>query len=56
MISLGFSHDGECFEDVYLYPVKAGRWVGVKHGVFCYYENDTEAGRVRVEYFHYIII
>lgn len=53
-ISLGFSLDGEHFEDVYLYPAKAGRWVGVKHGVFCYHENDTEAGRVRVEYFHYI--
>ena len=53
-ISLGFSLDGEHFEDVYLYPAKAGRWVGVKHGVFCYHENDTEAGKVGVEYFHYI--
>ena len=54
VINLGFSLDGEHFEDVYLYPAKAGSWVGVKHGVFCYHENDTEAGKVGVEYFHYI--
>ncbi len=53
-IALGFSLDGEQFEEVLSYPAKAGRWVGVKHGVFCYHENDGEGGQVGVEYFHYL--
>ena len=53
-ISLGFSLDGEHFEDIMTYPAKAGRWVGVKHGVFCYHEENGEAGKVGVEYFHYV--
>lgn len=52
-ISFGFSLDGEQFTDVFTYPAEAGRWVGVKHGVFCCHEGEGEAGAVRVEYFHY---
>ena len=53
-IGLSFSLDGEQFEEVYLYPAKAGRWVGVKHGVFCCHENEGEVGEVGVEYFHFV--
>ncbi len=53
-IGLGFSLDGEQFEEVLAYSAKAGRWVGVKHGVFCYHETDGEAGEVGVEYFRYV--
>ena len=53
-ISLGYSLDGRNFEDIYSYPSMAGRWVGVKNGLFCCHESSGEAGEVRVSYFHFV--
>ena len=53
-ISLGYSLDGGDFEDIYSYPSEAGRWVGVKNGLFCCHESSGKAGEVRVSYFHFV--
>lgn len=53
-IGLSYSLDGENYEEVCTYPAKAGRWVGVKNGLFCYHENDGETGCARFEYFHFV--
>lgn len=53
-IALDYSLDGEHFNEAYTYPSKAGRWVGVKHGVFCTHEGSGAVGTVRIAYFHYV--
>ena len=61
-ISFAYSLDGIQYESVYTYPAKAGRWVGVKNGVFCYHDfrfmknkevDLQKCGKVQVEYFHF---
>ena len=53
-ISLGYSLDGTNFENIYSYPSKAGRWVGVKNGLFCCHQGMEKAGEVRASYFHFV--
>lgn len=53
-ISLCYSLDGRTYTEVLSYPSQAGRWVGVKNGVFCYHTGDSDTGKVRVSYFHFI--
>ena len=53
-ISLGYSLDGKEYKSALKYPAKAGRWVGVKHGVFCFHDGENEAGSAVVEYFRFV--
>lgn len=53
-IELGYSTDNKEFKTALKYPAKAGRWVGVKHGVFCFHEGEDEAGSAEVEYFKFV--
>lgn len=56
-IIFAYSLDGKNYHKIFTYPAKAGRWVGVKNGVFCYHEDisgkSTNVGKVKVEYFHF---
>ncbi len=50
IISLYYSTDGEQFTKALEYEALAGRWVGVKNGVFAVSEN-FDGGSVSVDYF-----
>ncbi len=54
-ITLEFSLDGVNYGNPISIASKAGRWVGVKSGVFCIHNNNikSEAGYVTVEYVRY---
>lgn len=55
-VTIEISFDGEKFEHPLTIPSKAGRWVGVKNGMFCMHDNtvknDTD-GFITVEYVRY---
>ncbi|MCM1182754.1 MAG: glycoside hydrolase 43 family protein [Roseburia sp.] len=53
-IRFSYSLDGESYEEASVYPAKAGRWVGVKNGLFAYHENAGTAGQARFEYFRFV--
>ena len=53
-IELGYSVDNKEFKTALKYSAKAGRWVGVKHGVFCFHEGEDEAGSAEFEYFKFV--
>lgn len=53
-IRFSYSLDGEIYEEVSCYPAKAGRWVGVKNGMFAYHENAGTAGKARFAYFRFV--
>lgn len=50
LIALYYSLDGEQFTKVLEFKALAGRWVGVKNGIFAISENDN-GGSVSVDYF-----
>ncbi len=50
---LAYSEDGVNFRKCCEYRAKAGRWVGVKHGIFCAHEGTGTGGSVIAEYFRY---
>ena len=54
-IVLEYSLDGENYTDAVRTEAKAGRWVGVKSGVFCKHDSskDAPAGYAEVEYVRY---
>lgn len=52
-IILCYSLDGTHYQEAVRFPAKAGRWVGVKHGVFCSHTGEKNAGKVQVCYFHF---
>lgn len=55
-ISIEYAIDGEHYEPVVTIPSKAGRWVGVKSGVFCIHNSDIKydmSGYVTVDYVKY---
>ncbi len=42
-ITIAFSLDGEHYEHALTIDAKAGRWVGVKNGVFCMHDNTVKS-------------
>lgn len=42
-ITMEYSYDGTEFMDGFSIEAKAGRWVGVKNGVFCMHDNKSSA-------------
>lgn len=50
MISLAYSTDGEHFETVLEFEALAGRWVGVKNGLFAVTEKE-KGGSTAIDYF-----
>ncbi len=55
-ITIAISIDGREYRDIITIPSKAGRWVGVKSGVFCSHNNavkSDEQGYVTVDYIRY---
>lgn len=54
-IVLEYSLDGENYTEAVRTEAKAGRWVGVKSGVFCKHDSskDSPAGYAEVEYVRY---
>lgn len=50
IISLGYSLDGENYEDVLEFDALAGRWVGVKNGLFAISDKEI-GGNASVDYF-----
>lgn len=55
-ITLELSFDGKNYHHAITIPSKAGRWVGVKNGVFCEHDNGVAGktkGFVTVDYVHY---
>ncbi len=53
-ITMSFSFDGEKYIDSFSIDAKAGRWVGVKNGVFCSHDNTVNGGGyVDVDYVRY---
>lgn len=49
-ISFGYSLDGESFEEVLEFDALAGRWVGVKNGIFAFSGKD-DGGSIACDYF-----
>jgi beta-xylosidase len=49
-VELFYSEDGDMYKSVYRFVPKAGRWVGVKFGVFCCQEGETDGGYADVDY------
>lgn len=52
-IVFSYSLDGEKYHQVSKIDAKAGRWVGVKSGVFCAHSGVNNGGNVKVMYFHF---
>ena len=46
-IYLDYSLDGVNYVNVLAYEATAGRWVGVKHGIFCCKEAGTDAAKAQ---------
>lgn len=55
-ITIDVSFDGQDYNHAFTINSKAGRWVGVKHGMFCMHDNTAgaEAGYITVDFVHYI--
>ena len=54
--SLEISFDGKTYENAVSYTAKAGRWVGVKNGMFVSHDNtvkNEENGFATVDYIRY---
>ena len=51
--SLSYSNNGHTFNEVCSFTAEAGRWVGVKHGVFCAHEGEGAGGFAKVRGFIY---
>ena len=55
-ITISMSLDGKDYKDIITIPSKAGRWVGVKSGVFCAHNSTVKSdaqGYVTVDYVRY---
>lgn len=52
-IVFSYSLDGKKYHQVSKMDAKAGRWVGVKSGVFCSHSGTNNGGNVKVMYFHF---
>lgn len=55
-ITIAVSFDDKEYKDIITIPSKAGRWVGVKSGVFCTHNNAVKSdgqGYVMVDYVRY---
>lgn len=55
-ITIAVSFDDKEYNDIITIPSKAGRWVGVKSGVFCMHNNTVKSegqGYVTVDYVRY---
>ena len=48
-IYLDYSLDGVNYVNVLTYEAAAGRWVGVKHGIFCCNEPGTAEAKAQCE-------
>lgn len=53
-ITLSYSLDGKVYIEAISFDSLAGRWVGVKNGMFAYHEGAGESGFAKAEYFRYI--
>ncbi len=52
-ITMSYSFDGIHFQEAVSFDSEAGRWVGVKNGMFAYHEGAGEGGFASAEYFRY---
>lgn len=53
-ITLSYSTDGKEYKEAFTIMAKAGRWVGVKNGVFCNHNNTIDGGGyAAVDYVRY---
>ncbi len=52
MIYLDYSTDGENYTTALEYEATAGRWVGVKNGIFCCHEGDGDGKFAEFGYFY----
>lgn len=53
-ITLSYSMDGKEYKEAFTIMAKAGRWVGVKNGVFCNHNNTIDGGGyAAVDYVRY---
>lgn len=53
-ITMSYSFDGKEYKEAFTINAKAGRWVGVKNGVFCNHDNTVNGGGyVEVDYVRY---
>ena len=55
-VTFEISYDGVNYENAFSIPSKAGRWVGVKNGVFVAHNSEVagEKGFVMVDYVRYM--
>lgn len=53
-VELYYSENGKEYQLAYSFVPTAGRWVGVKFGVYCCHEGSGEAGFVDVDYVNVI--
>ncbi|MGN1186951.1 MAG: hypothetical protein ACI4R6_00520, partial [Lachnospiraceae bacterium] len=51
MIYLDYSTDGESYTTALEYKALAGRWVGVKNGIFCCHEGEGDGKFAEFGYF-----
>ncbi len=51
-ISFEYSTNGKEYKEILSFESKAGRWVGVKNGIFCMHEGSGECGFTESEYFN----
>ena len=49
-VEIFYSEDGVNYQSAYRFVPKAGRWVGVKFGVFCCHEGEGDGGYVDIDY------
>lgn len=52
MIYLDYSTDGDNYTTVLEYEASAGRWVGVKNGIFCCHEGEGDGRFAEFGYFY----
>ncbi|HCL03281.1 MAG TPA: hypothetical protein DHW61_12900 [Lachnoclostridium phytofermentans] len=53
-ITMSYSLDGEEYKEAFTINAKAGRWVGVKNGVFCNHDTTVNGGGyAEVDYVRY---
>jgi len=50
-IKFSYSLDGINYTEVFSIDSRAGRWVGVKNGLFCYNRDSEDTGMVSSDYF-----
>lgn len=51
-VYMSYSQDGELFENVISFNAVAGRWVGVKEGIFCYNQTSIHSNGYAVIHSH----